>query len=94
MARELHSINMTPLRKELIEWCGYVFDDQNNRWWRPDSKVLLRFYPDSNIWEALLITVEGQENSVICIVESFGHLIALCLAIDGDTYPLMIKIPS
>lgn len=91
--------NPTPLREELVRWCGYTFDKDRNIWYRDNSKVLLRYWPPTGNetpgwWQGLLWAEQGQENQALCEVDSQGRLILLCLALDGDAYPLIINFPK
>jgi hypothetical protein len=83
----------TPLRKELVEWCGYHYRKEHNIWWRDRGHVLLREY-EEGFWAAHLIWQDPLNAPFLCHIESLGRLILLCLAIDGDAYPIEFKIPK
>jgi hypothetical protein len=86
-------MQQTPLRKDLVRWCGYKYDKEKDFYWREGSTVLLRVYTTGE-WIAYLAAQPGKENPFLCTISGLGQLTLLCLAIDGDDQPLIIKIPK
>jgi hypothetical protein len=83
---------MTPLRQELIEWCGFQYDADKNRFFRPSGIVNLRRFmgTSGNVWEAFILAATGVETP-LCYIDGLGHLMQLVIAIEGDQNALQLK---
>lgn len=80
---------MTPLRKELVKWCGYRYLPKQDIWYRKNSLVNLKYYSEEDKWYAY----HGPDHH-LCQVLGLAHLTQIILAIEGDTWPLIIKFPK
>ena len=78
----------TPLRIELIEWCGYRYLPNKNLYYREHSVINIRLYPaEGNEKHDRWYAYHGH-NHYLCQIESLAQLTNLILAIEGDGWPL------
>ena len=85
---------MTPLRDELVRWCGFQYDPIVNRYFISSVRVNLRKFenPAGEMWRAFLLAADGVETD-LCQIEGLGHLMQLVIAIDGDQNAIQLKLP-